>query len=51
MDAPKPHRNAGLSLTELLCVIAIIAVLGALYLSTISKALTHVFKFLKGFGS
>jgi prepilin-type N-terminal cleavage/methylation domain-containing protein len=37
-----------MSLTELLCVIAIIAILGALYLSTISKTFTHVVKFLKG---
>lgn len=36
------HRKLGMSLTELLCVIAIIAILLALYLGPISKAFIHV---------
>jgi prepilin-type N-terminal cleavage/methylation domain-containing protein len=49
MDAPEHSRKSGMSLTELLCVIAIIAILAALYLSTISRAFMHVKHFLKGF--
>ena len=40
------HQKAGLSMIELLCVIAIIAILLALYLGPISKAFVHVKKFL-----
>ena len=36
----------GLSLMELLCVIAIIAILAAMYMGTISKAFLHVKKVL-----
>jgi prepilin-type N-terminal cleavage/methylation domain-containing protein len=49
MDAPEHSRKSGMSLTELLCVIAIIAILAALYLSTISRAFMHVKHFLKQF--
>jgi prepilin-type N-terminal cleavage/methylation domain-containing protein len=41
-------RLAGLTLTELLCVMAIIALLASLYLGVISKAFTRAVKFLKG---
>lgn len=40
------HRKGGMSMIELLCVIAIIAILLALYLGPISKAFVHVKKFL-----
>jgi prepilin-type N-terminal cleavage/methylation domain-containing protein len=40
-------RLAGLTLTELLCVIAILAILGSLYLGAIFKAFTRIVKFLK----
>jgi prepilin-type N-terminal cleavage/methylation domain-containing protein len=42
----KRNRIFGMSLIELLCVMAIIAILGALYLGAISKAffrVTHLF--------
>jgi prepilin-type N-terminal cleavage/methylation domain-containing protein len=39
---------AGLTLTELLCVIAIIAILASMYLGAIAKAFARVVKFLKG---
>jgi prepilin-type N-terminal cleavage/methylation domain-containing protein len=42
------NRKAGMSLVELLCVIGIIAILAALYLSSTSKAFGHVVYFLKG---
>jgi prepilin-type N-terminal cleavage/methylation domain-containing protein len=42
-------RLAGLSLTELVCVIAVIAILAALYIGVITKAFAKVVKFLKGF--
>ena len=41
-------RRAGLSLVELLCVIAIIAILAALYLPTIARAFMRVKRFLGG---
>ena len=41
-------RLAGLTLTELLCVIAIIAILASMYLGVIIKAFARVVKFLKG---
>jgi prepilin-type N-terminal cleavage/methylation domain-containing protein len=50
MTSPDRYRKTGMSLPELLCVIAIIAILGALYLSSVSKAFMHVKHFLKGFG-
>jgi prepilin-type N-terminal cleavage/methylation domain-containing protein len=46
MLIPKSHRRQGLTLIELLCVIAIIAILAAFYLGAISKAYIHVKKVL-----
>jgi prepilin-type N-terminal cleavage/methylation domain-containing protein len=46
MQMPKWHRLRGLTLIELLCVIAIIAILAAFYLGAISKAFVHVKKVL-----
>ena len=40
---------AGFNLLELLCVIAIISILAALYLRVIVHAFHHVLNFLKGF--
>jgi len=45
---PIHQRNIGWSLTELLCVMAIISILAALYLGVIAKAFIHVKKFLEG---
>jgi prepilin-type N-terminal cleavage/methylation domain-containing protein len=42
------NRLQGMTLTELLCVIAIIAILASLYLGAIIRAFTRVVKFLKG---
>jgi prepilin-type N-terminal cleavage/methylation domain-containing protein len=44
----KISRSAGWTLTELLCVIAIISILSAIYLGVIAKAFVHVKKFLEG---
>jgi prepilin-type N-terminal cleavage/methylation domain-containing protein len=41
-------RLAGLTLTELLCVIAIIAILASMYIGVIARAFARVVKFLKG---
>ena len=41
-------RPAGMTLTELLCVMAILAILASLYLGAILRAFTRVVKFLKG---
>ena len=38
-----------MSLTELLCVIAIIAILASLYLGAIARAFVRIKKFLEGF--
>ena len=46
----KISRTTGWTLTELLCVIAIIGILLALYLGAIGKAFVHVKNFLGGFG-
>jgi prepilin-type N-terminal cleavage/methylation domain-containing protein len=46
---PTHQRNGGWSLTELLCVFAIISILAAIYLGAIAKAFVHVKKFLGGF--
>ena len=43
---PRANQGAGLTLTELLCVIAIIAILLALYLPAIARAFMRVKKFL-----
>jgi len=50
-----PQRNfeiklgkSGWSLTELLCVIAIIAILSSMYLGALARAFIHVKKFLAG---
>jgi prepilin-type N-terminal cleavage/methylation domain-containing protein len=45
---PWRQREDGMTLTELLCVILIIAILAALYLGAISKAFIHIKKFLGG---
>jgi prepilin-type N-terminal cleavage/methylation domain-containing protein len=42
-------KIAGVSLTELLCVIAIIAILSAFYLPAIARAFLRVKKFLSDF--
>ncbi len=42
------QQLAGLTLTELLCVLAIITILASMYLGVIIKAFTRVVKFLKG---
>jgi len=42
------RRNAGLSLIELLCVIAIILILAALYLPAIARAYHRIRTFLGG---
>ena len=44
----EPKRRAGLSLIELLCVIAIIAILAALYLPAIARAYQRIRTFLGG---
>jgi len=43
---PKRHRIFGMTMTELLCVIAIISILVAIYLGAITKAFVYVTKFL-----
>jgi prepilin-type N-terminal cleavage/methylation domain-containing protein len=44
------HRQtAGLTLTELLCVIAILMILAALYLPAIARAYKRIVTFLGGF--
>jgi prepilin-type N-terminal cleavage/methylation domain-containing protein len=41
--------NQGFSLTELMCVLAIVSILAALYLPAIARAFSRVRNFLKGF--
>jgi prepilin-type N-terminal cleavage/methylation domain-containing protein len=48
--APKGHRIFGMTVMELLCVIAIVSILAAIYLFTIAKAFVHVKKFLDFLG-
>ena len=43
------RRRGGMSLTELLCVIAIIAILASFYLGAIARAFVRIKKFLDGF--
>lgn len=44
----KKGRIAGVTLTELMCVIAIIAILSAFYLPAVIHAFVRVKKFLTG---
>jgi prepilin-type N-terminal cleavage/methylation domain-containing protein len=44
----KKFWKTGWTLTELLCVIAIISILVAIYLVVIAKAFIHIKKFLGG---
>ncbi len=44
------QRNVGMSLMELLCVIAIIAILAALYLPAIARAYHRIRTFLGDLG-
>ncbi len=41
-------RLAGLTLTELLCVMAVITILAAMYLGAVIRAFVRVKKFLQG---
>jgi len=43
------NGKSAMSLTELLCVIAIIAILASLYLGAIARAFVRIKKFLDGF--
>jgi prepilin-type N-terminal cleavage/methylation domain-containing protein len=45
----RSNRTKGLTVTELLCVMAIIAILAAFYLPTLARAFVKVKKFLGGF--
>jgi prepilin-type N-terminal cleavage/methylation domain-containing protein len=44
------QRKTGWTLTELLCVMAIISILLAMYLGVIARAFVHIIKFLKKMG-
>ena len=44
----RANQQKGLTLTELLCVLAIIAILSALYLPAIARAFLRVKRFLSG---
>jgi prepilin-type N-terminal cleavage/methylation domain-containing protein len=46
----RQKRKAGLTLTELLCVMAIILILMSLYLPAIAKAYKRIVTFLGGIG-
>jgi prepilin-type N-terminal cleavage/methylation domain-containing protein len=46
MQIRRAKGSGGLTLIELLCVIAIIAILAAFYLGAVSRAFVHVKKFL-----
>jgi len=45
----KLNRKTGVSLTELLCVIAIITILAAMYLGVIAKVFVKIKRFLGEF--
>lgn len=45
----KLNRRAAVTLTELLCVIAVILILASLYLPTIARAYKRIRAFLSGF--
>lgn len=47
----KRHQGSGYSMAELLCVIAIISVLAAIYIGAIAKAFIHIKKFLDLFAA
>jgi prepilin-type N-terminal cleavage/methylation domain-containing protein len=49
MAKMKRRLQLGLSLTELLCVMAILLILISLYLPAIARAYKHIRAFLKGF--
>ncbi|HZV34235.1 MAG TPA: prepilin-type N-terminal cleavage/methylation domain-containing protein [Verrucomicrobiae bacterium] len=51
MQHPKKQnpKIAGVNMIELLCVIAIVAILAALYLPALARAFVRVKKFLSGF--
>ena len=49
MAKMKRRRQLGLSLTELLCVMAILLILMSLYLPAIARAYRHIRAFLNGF--
>jgi prepilin-type N-terminal cleavage/methylation domain-containing protein len=44
----RANQRRGMTLTELLCVLAIIAILAALYLPAIARAFVRVKRFLTG---
>jgi prepilin-type N-terminal cleavage/methylation domain-containing protein len=44
----KRNQRRGVTLTELLCVFAILAILAALYLPAVARAFVRVKKFLLG---
>jgi prepilin-type N-terminal cleavage/methylation domain-containing protein len=46
---PRRKRQAGLTLTELLCVIAILLILAGLYLPAIARAYKRIVTFLGNF--
>jgi prepilin-type N-terminal cleavage/methylation domain-containing protein len=48
MNLFRTRRSGGVTLVELLCVIAIIAILAALMLGPVFKALAHAKKVLGG---
>ena len=48
--APERNRIFGMTVMELLCVIAIISILAAIYLGAMATAFVHVKKFLDFLG-
>ena len=45
-DLKKPHRRAGVTLTELLCVLAIMSILVSLYAWAIMRAFVKIKAFI-----